>query len=122
MERGRDSDVETRTKIYDCLSSVIDDVAVLRLDTRCIIGRWVTIASQSDKGFIVPMGRCAIRVLGEGESWEEASACALENLGKSLDRKDKEACRVFAVGRAPSQRRAEVIAPFGVLGTLEKRA
>ena len=103
------AELETRTKIYDCLSSVIADVAVLRLDTRCIIGRWVMIAGQTSAGFIVPMGRCAIRVLGEGSDWDEASRAALQTLGTSLDRKDKEACRVFVEGRTASHRRPEVL-------------
>ena len=71
----------TQAEIYDwLLENKIIEPACVMLGTRCVVGRWVDTMEKLDNGNICRVGRVAIQVLGEGDTWEAAHEAAKARL------------------------------------------
>ena len=71
----------TQAEIYDyLLAAGVLEPACVQLGTRCVVGRWVDTMEKLDNGNICRVGRVAIQVLGEGDTWEAAHEAAKARL------------------------------------------
>lgn len=71
----------TQAEIYDwLLEHKVLEPACVMLGTRCVVGRWVDAMEALKNGNICRVGRVAIQVLGEGETWEAAHEAAKARL------------------------------------------
>lgn len=71
----------TRTEVYDCLLEAgVLEPACLTLGARCIIGRWIDASEKLENGYICRVGRVAIQVLSEADTWEAAYEAAKARL------------------------------------------
>jgi hypothetical protein len=76
----------TQAEIYDwLLTHGVLEPACVMLGTRCVVGRWIdasehTGSAGNGAGYICRVGRVAIHVLGEGDTWDEAHAAAKARL------------------------------------------
>lgn len=71
----------TPEEIYDkLLAEGVRDPACVKLGDRCFVGRWEQVSEQLSNGHICRVGKVAILVLGESDSWISAYAIAASRL------------------------------------------
>lgn len=81
-EDESEDDYQLRCQIYDRFLVAVPDPALVRFGARCVIGAWVSVghastsAQPGDCGFVMRSTTRAVRVFGEGWTWEDAEAKA----------------------------------------------
>ncbi len=73
-------------QLYDWLLSVgILEPACVVLGTRHVLGRWIDMSEHAGSagngaGYVCRVGRVAIHVLGEGDTWPDAKLAAMKHM------------------------------------------